>query len=121
MQINGSTVIAVEYDRDSHSEYIYQADNEELLAIQYSEFGLPTIVAPSVPVLASLNVTYNERGQVTAWNIGDRTFSNVYDSRTGLLSEKMLSSKATYQYIYKHSRKVSSSLMCFFVKIHFEH
>ena len=89
-----------------HAEYIYQQDGDEIMAIEYNEFGFPQTITPTGNVLASLNVTFSDKGQVTSWTHGDRTFSIVYDQRTSLKTEKILSNKATYRYQYKHGRKV---------------
>ena len=90
-----------------HAEYVYQSDGEEILTIQYSEFGYPLVIAPTSHILATLNITYNDKGHVTSWTHGDHTFSNVYDMKTNARTEKLLSTRATYRYLYKHNRRVS--------------
>jgi hypothetical protein len=100
-------VFSVEYDREAQTEYVIQADGTEILSVLYSDSGLPVTLTPNVSLaLAGLNITYNGRGQAVSWNHGDRTFANVYDSVTGLLTERVLSNKATYRYLHKHNRRV---------------
>ncbi len=106
-QINGQNLLTIEYDRDTHSETILDPNQEEILTILYNSAGQPTNFVPDGD-LHPVNISYDERGNPVEWGRGELSVVNVYDSKTGYLTERKLGHKATYRYIYKSGTKVNT-------------
>lgn len=95
----------MEYDRDTHSETILNKDGQEILTVLYNEAGQPTNFLVEAP-LQGVNITYNNQGRPLTWDRGMLNINNVYDAKTGYLTEKKVGVKAVYRFIYKSGTKV---------------
>ena len=105
-QVNGENLMTMEYDRDTHSETIFSRDGEEILTVLYNDAGQPTNFLPDGPFLP-VNITYNNKGRPLLWSQGLLAVNNVFDSKTGYLTEKKVGAKAVYRFIYKSGTRVS--------------
>lgn len=105
MQINGENLLTVEYDRDTHSEAIFDKDAKEMVTIVYDDNGLPTHFLPTEGH-HSMNISYNQFGAITSWQYGDLSERRNYNAR-GLLTDKELPNSAQYRYIYRSGYKVT--------------
>jgi len=105
-QVNGDTVLTVEYDIDAHCETVYDHQHNELLLLHYDAAGRVLRVIPRTH-LDALSVTYDRHGRWTQWSRGDLTVSRVFDEATGRLVERRLGSTTAYRYVYKNTSKAS--------------
>jgi len=94
-----------EYDRDESYEMVSNGQGEDLLLVYYDGSGRPVHVVPKHP-LESINMTYDLQGHMTRWSRGERSISNVYDEKTGLLQEKRALNRVIMRYVYKNGSKV---------------
>ena len=108
--MNGEPLLSVEFDQSENSETVYSRGRDRLLTVRYDSSGRPVRAIPAGP-LDGLNITYDSRGRVSGWWRGDLAVSNVYDERTGLLTEHRIDNKIQQRFIYKAGNKVSQSLM----------
>ena len=97
----------MEYERETHSETVYDKEGEELVTVLYNSAGQPMNFLPRTPLLP-LNITYDDSGQLVQWEWGDINLVNIYDERTGYLTERKFANRATFRYIYKSGTKVGS-------------
>jgi len=113
-QVNGEPLLSVEYDDTDNSETVFSRGRDRLLTIRYDSSGRAVRTIPAGP-LDGLNITYDSRGRVSSWWRGDLAVSNVYDERTGLLTEHRLANKVLRRFIYKTGNKVSLAFVLYHV------
>ena len=109
LQVNGENLLTMEYERETHSETVFDKDGEELITVLYNTAGQPINFMPRKP-LFPLNITYDNSGKLVQWQWGDLNLVNVYDTRTGFLTERKVANRATFRYIYKSGTKVRTPL-----------
>lgn len=110
-QINGINLLTVEYDRDLHAETISDKLLNEIMTIMYDANGLATSILPAVNH-HSLNVSYNDYGDLLEWRYGELVERRTYNIQR-LLTEKVASNHAKYRYIYRYGMMASTDISTF--------
>lgn len=103
-QINGVNLLSVEYDRMNHTESILNKDSQNILWIMYDDSGLPVQFLPCSDHHA-MNITYNQRGQITHWQYGEM-WEDLEYNRDGLLLERSKSGIVQYRFNYRYGKSL---------------
>ncbi|KAK0414638.1 hypothetical protein QR680_011539 [Steinernema hermaphroditum] len=88
VQVNGRNVFTVEYDRQKATDTIRNAQDHEILQVEYSHGGQVSSIQPSVNLqLAPLNISYDTFGRQkrVIWG-ATRRHDFSYDSKNRLLA-----------------------------------
>jgi len=112
--VNGESVLRVEYDRDEHTETVYDRQHSELLLLHYDAAGRLVRVVPRTH-LDSLNVTYDvDTGHWTSWTRGQLTVTRQFDESADRrrLVQRRVGSTTRYRYAYRNTTKARLLLLC---------
>lgn len=103
-QINGVNLLSVEYDRMNHTESILNKDSQNILWIMYDDSGLPVQFLPCSDHHA-MNITYNQRGQITHWQYGEM-WEDLDYNRDGLLLNRSRSGAVQHKFYYRYGKSL---------------
>ncbi|XP_056012592.1 teneurin-m-like isoform X8 [Ostrea edulis] len=109
LRINGVNLLSVEYDRLNHTESILNKDSQNILWIMYDDSGLPVQFLPCSEHHA-MNITYNQRGQITHWQYGEM-WEDLEYNRDGLLLERSRSGIVQYRFNYRYGKSLPTDIV----------
>ncbi|XP_061169948.1 teneurin-m-like isoform X4 [Saccostrea echinata] len=109
LRINGVNLLSVEYDRLNHTESILNKDSQNILWIMYDDSGLPVQFLPCSEHHA-MNITYNQRGQITHWQYGEM-WEDLNYNRDGLLLERSRSGTVQYRFNYRYGKSSPTDIV----------
>ncbi|XP_062616760.1 teneurin-2-like [Saccostrea cucullata] len=109
LRINGVNLLSVEYDRVNHTESILNKDSQNILWIMYDDSGLPVQFLPCSEHHA-MNITYNQRGQITHWQYGEMWEDLTYN-RDKLLLERSRSGTVQYRFNYRYGKSLPTDIV----------
>ena len=106
LQVNGETLLIVDFDRRNFAETFFNSTREPLLTASYSPSGALIALTPVSP-LPALNVTYTSAGALRSWHFDDLLVEFNRNDRTGNVEEKKFGAREVYRYIYRHGGQVN--------------
>lgn len=109
LRINGVNLLSVEYDRMNHTESILNKDSQNILWIMYDDSGLPVQFLPCSDHHA-MNITYNQRGQITHWQYGEM-WEDLDYNRDGLLLNRSRSGAVQHKFYYRYGKSLPTDIV----------
>lgn len=99
-QVNGKTLLILEYDAQRGVEVVCNGQREVLFTVKYDRSGRLIEAQPNTTALHGVNISYNILGRVTHWNRVDNNHTLVYDKK-GRVVQHIHNNMTVFQYGYR--------------------
>lgn len=97
-QVHGRNLLSIDFDRNSHTEKIYDDHRKFTLRIVYDQLGRPLLWLPSSG-LAPVNVSYFFNGRLSGLQRGAMSERTEMDKQGRIISRSFADGK-TWSYTY---------------------
>ncbi len=109
LKVNGETLLAVEYDRDSQQEILLDHSMKPIVTVNYDSVGRP-LKWTSSHNLTSIALEYDRFGRISIWSRGQLSLSLQYDIN-GRLAELRHADKSGRMYKYSETATSPSEII----------
>ena len=109
LKVNGETVLAVEYDRESQQELLLDQNMKPIVTVNYDSVGRP-LKWTSNHNLTPVALEYDRFGRLSSWTRGQLSQTMQYDIN-GRLAEVRNADKSGRMYKYSESATTPSEII----------